>query len=107
MSKDMNRREYIQHLDSLRAKLGDLGAEFARASLVGPTLHEMDREKKTMKTFEDLSLRLFEDAAVVFKTLQQHEANGIGEQGVLDIDEDDLLEEAEVGKKKPGKKGGK
>lgn len=65
----MTRQDYINHLDALRRGVLKL-MEFDKKEkdlngpLVGATTLEDDRAKKTQKMFEDLTVRLYEDAAV-------------------------------------------
>lgn len=65
----MTRQDYINHLDALRRGVLKL-MEFDKKEkdlngpLVGSTTLEDDRAKKTQKMFDDLTVRLYEDAAV-------------------------------------------
>lgn len=65
----MTRQDYINHLDALRRGVLKL-MEFDKKEkdlngpLVGATTLEDDRAKKTQKMFDDLTVRLYEDAAV-------------------------------------------
>ena len=65
----MTRQDYINHLDALRRGVMKL-MEFDKKEkdlngpLVGATTLEDDRAKKTQKMFDDLTVRLYEDAAV-------------------------------------------
>lgn len=65
----MTRQDYILHLDHLRQGVQRLIDEDRRhkelnGPLVGATMLEEDRAKKTQKMFEDLTIRLYEDAGV-------------------------------------------
>lgn len=65
----MTRQDYINHLDALRRGVlklmkFDKKEKDLNGPLVGATTLEDDRAKKTQKMFEDLTVRLYEDAAV-------------------------------------------
>jgi len=123
MIQEMNRRDYIRSLDTLRDDVIEIGKRYANALLAGAKEIEKERQKKTGKLFCDLATRLFEDAAVTLKIVEADEAAGIGEQGLFDLREGDELPandppqeppqeqtataEKKDGKgKKPSKKGG-
>ena len=73
----MTRQDYILHLDTLRDGVGKLIAWHinelkVRSKLNAPTAIEEDREKKTFKMFDDLTVRLYEDAGVSEKVKQEN-----------------------------------
>ena len=123
MIQEMNRRDYIRSLDELRDRVAAIGKIYAEAMLASPSEIERERIKKTAKLFDDLAMRLFEDAAVTLKILEANKAAGIGEQAVFDLREaepeqpqepstPETAEQTDAdgkgGKgKKPGKKPGK
>ena len=84
----MTRQDYIMHLDMLRRGVLKL-MEFDKkekdlnGQLVGATTLEDDRAKKTQKMFEDLTVRLYEDAAVSEKVKHEKLLAGDIEQAEL------------------------
>lgn len=77
----MTRQDYIFHLDQLRQAVLEIMQHDAKyrqknGNLNAPTVLEEDRAKKTQKMFEDLAVRLYEDAAVSEKVKQEKLRNG-------------------------------
>lgn len=114
----MTRQDYIMHLDTLRRGVLKL-KEFDRKQrelngpLVGATLLEDDRAKKTQKMFENLVTRLYEDAGVSEKVKQEKLMNGEPEQAEIsfadvpaDTPKEDDAKPAKGGAKSRGKKKG-
>ena len=72
----MTRKDYIGHLDALRKGVlkiidFDRNERQNNGGLAGPTSHEDERGKKTQKMFDDLVTRLYEDAAISEKIMQE------------------------------------
>lgn len=109
----MTRQDYILHLDRLRAGVVELiGYDRKKKELDGPlvgaTTLEDDRAKKTQKMFEDLAVRLYEDAGVSEKVKGEKLQAGDLEQAEITFTEE-MAEKmadgmAKVGKKKGGAK---
>ena len=84
----MTRQDYINHLDALRRGVLKL-MEFDKKEkdlngpLVGATTLEDDRAKKTQKMFDDLTVRLYEDAAVSEKVKIEKLESGDMEQAEI------------------------
>ena len=106
----MTRQDYIMHLDSLRKgvlKLIDYDhkQKDLNGPLVGATTLEDDRAKKTQKMFEDLAVRLYEDAAVSEKVkIEKVEACDLEQAEITFTAE--MAERATEELAKPKKKGG-
>ena len=109
----MTRQDYINHLDALRRGVLKL-MEFDKKEkdlngpLVGATTLEDDRAKKTQKMFDDLAVRLYEDAGVSEKVKGEKLQAGDLEQAEITFT-DEMAEKmaegmAKVGKKKGGAK---
>ena len=103
----MTRQDYIFHLDHLRKGVLELIAFDKRQKdlngpLAGPTSLEMDRAKKTQKMFEDLSVRLYEDAGVSEKVKSEKLTNGDFEQAEITFP-DEMVEKVADGLAKPAK----
>ena len=109
----MTRQDYIFHLDHLRKGVLELikfddKQKDLNGSLVAPTTLEMDRAKKTRKMFEDLSVRLYEDAGVSEKVKGEKLLAGEFEQAEITFPDTPEKEEAKPAKptKATKKKGG-
>ena len=111
----MTRQDYIMHLDSLRQGVQDLMEKDKRykdlnGPLVGATMLEEDRAKKTQKMFEDLTIRLYEDAGVSEKVRTDKLMSGDLEQAeftlppIPDNEEGAGTEAKPKGRKKGGAK---
>ena len=105
----MTRKDYIGHLDALRKgvlKIIDYDriARQNNGGLAGPTGHEDERGKKTQKMFDDLVTRLYEDAAISEKIMQEKILAGDLEQAELTFRMDVPAEEPE--ETKPAKRKG-
>lgn len=105
----MTRQDYINHLDALRRGVLKL-MEFDKKEkdlngpLVGATTLEDDRAKKTQKMLEDLTVRLYEDAAVSEKVkIEKLEA---GDMEQAEITFPDVPAEEPKAEKPAKKKGG-
>ncbi len=88
----MTRTQYIAHLDTLRKgvlELLDFDAKQKKdhGSLADPTEIEDKRAEKTMKTLQDLAVRLYEDGAVSGRVKADKAANGDFEQDELEFPE--------------------
>ena len=107
----MTRQDYIMHLDTLRRGVLKL-KEFDRKQrelngpLVGATLLEDDRAKKTQKMFEDLTTRLYEDAAVSEKVKIEKLEAGDMEQAEMTFTDEMAEKAAEDMEKRAKRKGG-
>jgi len=107
----MTRQDYIMHLDTLRRGVLKL-MEFDRKQrdlngpLVGATTLEDDRAKKTQKMFDDLTVRLYEDAAVSEKVKIEKLKAGDMEQAEMTFTDEMAEKAAENMSKVSKKKGG-
>ena len=107
----MTRQDYIMHLDGLRRGVLKL-IEFDRKQkdlngpLVGATTLEDDRAKKTQKMFEDLVVRLYEDAAVSEKVKIEKLESGDMEQAEMTFTAEMAERAAEDMEKRARRKGG-
>lgn len=107
----MTRQDYIMHLDGLRRGVLKL-IEFDRnqkdlnGPLVGATTLEDDRAKKTQKMFEDLVVRLYEDAAVSEKVKIEKLESGDMEQAEMTFTDEMAERAAEDMEKRARRKGG-
>jgi len=106
----MTRQDYIMHLDRLRAGVLELiGYDKKKKDLDGPligaTLLETDRAKKTQKMFEDLATRLYEDAGVSEKVKGEKLQAGDLEQAEMTFT-DEMAEKMVAGMSKVSKKKG-
>ena len=104
----MTRRDYISHLDSLRKGVlkiidYDRTERQNNGGLAGPTGHEDERGKKTQKMFDDLVTRLYEDAAISEKIMQEKILAGDIEQAEFSFHAE---VPAETDKPKPAKRKG-
>ena len=84
----MTRQDYIFHLDHLRKGVIELMNYDAdhkahNGALAGATSHEEDRAKKTEKMFQDLAIRLYEDAAISERVKQDKIKAGDLEQAEI------------------------
>lgn len=112
----MTRQDYINHLDRLRAGVSDLISfdkkhKDLNGPLVGATPLEEDRAKKTRKMFDDLEVRLYEDAGVSEKVRQEKCAAGDVEQSEISFAAETLanvteIKEEDAAPKKSKKRGG-
>ena len=108
----MTRQDYIMHLDHLRKGVLELISFDAKQKdlngpLVAPTTLEMDRAKKTQKMFEDLAVRLYEDAGVSEKVKGERMLAGDFEQAEItfpDIPEEEPAKPTKTTKRKGGAK---
>lgn len=105
----MTRQDYIFHLDQLRQAVLEIMQHDAKyrqknGNLNAPTVLEEDRAKKTQKMFEDLAVRLYEDAAVSEKVKQEKLRNGDLEQAEITFP--DVPAEEPKAEKPAKKKGG-
>ena len=106
----MTRQDYIYHLDTLRKGVSDI-IEFDRKNndtngpRIGATELENDRAKKTQKMFEDLVVRLYEDAAVSEKVKKEKILAGDLEQAEISFP-DTTAEEPQAPAKATKRKGG-
>ena len=103
----MTRQDYIFHLDHLRKGVLELikfddKQKDLNGSLVAPTTLEMDRAKKTRKMFEDLSVRLYEDAGVSEKVKGEKLLAGEFEQAEITFP-DEMAEKVAEKLAKPAK----
>ena len=107
----MTRQDYINHLDTLRRGVLKL-MEFDRKQrdlngpLVGATTLEDDRAKKTQKMFDDLTVRLYEDAAVSEKVKIEKLEAGDMEQAEMTFTDEMAEKASEDMEKRAKKKGG-
>jgi len=106
----MTRQDYILHLDRLRAGVVELiGYDKKKKELDGPlvgaTTLEDDRAKKTQKMFEDLAVRLYEDAGVSEKVKGEKLMAGDLEQAEISFT-DEMAEKMAAGMSKVSKKKG-
>ena len=107
----MTRQDYIMHLDRLRAGVVELiGYDRKKKELDGPlvgaTTLEDDRAKKTQKMFEDLAVRLYEDAGVSEKVKGEKLQAGDLEQAEMTFTDDMAEKAAEDMEKRAKRKGG-
>ena len=105
----MTRQDYINHLDALREGVLKLiewhNKQFElRGNLNAPTVLEDDRSKKTQKMFDDLAVRLYEDAGVSEKVKQEKLMAGDLEQAEMSFTDEDIKREIEELKRKGGDK---
>lgn len=107
----MTRRDYINHLDALRKGVikiiaFDRNERQNNGGLAGPTSHEDERGKKTQKMFDDLVTRLYEDAAISEKIMQEKILAGDLEQAEITfrMDAPAEAEEPKPTKRKGGAK---
>ena len=105
----MTRQDYIHHLDMLRKgvlKLMDYDRQQKdlNGPLVGATDIEQDRAEKTQKMFENLSIRLYEDAGVSEKVKNDKLLAGDMEQAELTFTAKDAERVVERAKRKGGAK---
>ena len=106
----MTRQDYILHLDHLRQGVQRLIDEDRRhkelnGPLVGATMLEEDRAKKTQKMFEDLTIRLYEDAGVSEKVRTDKLLAGDVEQSELTFPDISEMDDDSDAKSKGRKKG--
>ena len=107
----MTRHDYINHLEALRRGVLKL-MEFDKKEkdlngpLVGATTLEDDRAKKTQKMFDDLTVRLYEDAAVSEKVKIEKVEAGDLEQAEITFTAEMAERAAEELAKPTKKKGG-
>lgn len=105
----MTRQDYILHLDTLRKGVLEIVA-FDRKQrtengwLSAPTELEQKRNEKTQKAFEDLAVRLYEDAAVSEKVKTEKLLAGDLEQAEITFPNIPEKEKAKPTKKKGGAK---
>ena len=107
----MTRQDYIVHLDGLRRGVLKLIVFDSRhkdmnGPLVGATELEDDRAKKTQKMFEDLAVRLYEDAAVSERVKIEKLEAGDLEQAEMTFTEEMVEKVAETMEKQGKRKGG-
>ena len=104
----MTRQDYIIHLDKLRQAVVEIIAHDRRykelnGDINQPTALEEDRAKKTGKMFDDLVVRLYEDAAVSEKVKQEKLLKGEFEQAEISFPDIPDREEEEPKAEKPAK----
>lgn len=107
----MTRQDYIHHLDALRKGVSKVMAfdreeKDKNGGLSKPTSLEEKRAEKTQKMFDDLLVRLYEDAAVSEKIKQEKILAGDLEQAELTFRTEDLVKAEEPEEAKPAKKKG-
>ena len=107
----MTRQDYIYHLDALRKGVSKVMAfdreeKDKNGGLSKPTSLEEKRAEKTQKMFDDLLVRLYEDAAVSEKIKQEKILAGDLEQAELTFRTEDLVKVEEPEEAKPAKKKG-
>ena len=107
----MTRQDYINQLDALRRgvlKLRDFDKKQRdlNGPLVGATTLEDDRAKKTQKMLEDLTVRLYEDAAVSEKVKIEKLEAGDMEQAEMTFTDEMAEKAAEDMEKRAKRKGG-
>ena len=107
----MTRQDYIMHLDGLRRGVlklieFDMKQKDLNGPLVGATTLEDDRAKKTQKMFEDLVVRLYEDAAVSEKVKIEKLESGDMEQAEMTFTDEMVERAAEDMEKRARRKGG-
>lgn len=107
----MTRQDYINHLDALRCGVlklieYDRGQKNLNGPLVGATTLEDDRAKKTQKMFDDLVVRLYEDAAVSEKVKIEKLEAGDMEQAEMTFTDDMAEKAADDMEKRAKRKGG-
>lgn len=95
----MQRSEYIEELEAIRARLLVLGADFAALQLTDENDNEKSRRKCAGKLFEKLNAQLYDNGAVSLRIMQDNANAGIGEQG-------DLFDEARRESAENGDQGG-
>lgn len=107
----MTRQDYIYHLDALRKGVlkiiaFDREEKDKNGGLSKPTSHEEERAKKTQKMFDDLVVRLYEDAAVSEKIKHEKLLAGDIEQAELTFPTEAMVKAEEPEETKPAKKKG-
>ena len=107
----MTRKDYIGHLDALRKGVlkiidFDRNERQNNGGLAGPTSHEDERGKKTQKMFDDLVTRLYEDAAISEKIMQEKILAGDLEQAEMTFTAEMAEKAAEDMEKRAKRKGG-
>ena len=86
----MTRTEYIAHLEVMRTDvLNILGNHYkvlkAKGKLAKATNLVEERNKKTLKTLEDLATRLYEDGAISQRIREERMRAGEPEQEEMDF----------------------
>lgn len=104
----MTRQDYIFHLDKLRQAVveiinHDRKCKELNGDINQPTALEEDRAKKTGKMFDDLVVRLYEDAAVSEKVKQEKLLKGEFEQAEISFPDIPEKKEEEPKAEKPAK----
>ena len=107
-AKQMTRQDYIFHLDKLRQAVveiieHDRKYKELNGNIIAPTSLEEERAKKTQKMFDDLVVRLYEDAAVSEKVKQEKILKGDLEQAEITFPDIPDREEEEPKAEKPAK----
>ena len=107
----MTRQDYINHLDALRKGVSkiikfDREEKDKNGGLSMPTRLEDERAKKTQKMFDDLVVRLYEDAAVSEKIKHEKILAGDLEQAEITFTTEMAEKMAEDMEKRAKKKGG-
>lgn len=104
----MTRQDYIYHLDALRKGVlkiiaFDREEKDKNGGLSKPTSLEQERAKKTQKMFDDLVVRLYEDAAVSEKIKHEKLLAGDIEQAELTFPTEALAKDEESEEAEPEK----
>ena len=81
----MTRRDYIAHLNCMRDLVikiikCDIDKKKEDGPLAGMTGLEEDRSKKTLKMLDDVETRLYEDAAISMRIMEEKRNAGDFEQ---------------------------
>lgn len=97
----MNRKEYIEKLEVIRAALLNLHAEFTAAKITDENDIEAKRRKAAGGLFDKLNTQLYENGAVSLRIMDDNANAGIGEQ--CDLFDEARRESAENGDQGEGK----
>ena len=91
----MNRKEYIEKLEVIRAAILNLHAEFTAAAITDENDIEAARRKAAGGLFDKLNTQLYENGAVSFRIMDDNAKAGLGEQ--CDLFDEARRESAENG----------
>lgn len=91
----MNRKEYIEKLEVIRAALLNLHAEFTAAAITDENDIEAARRKAAGGLFDKLNTQLYENGAVSLRIMDDNAKAGLGEQ--CDLFDEARRESAENG----------
>ena len=91
----MNRKEYIEKLEVIRAALLNLHAEFTAAAITDENPIEAARRKAAGGLFDKLNTQLYENGAVSLRIMDDNAKAGLGEQ--CDLFDEARRESAENG----------